>query len=132
MAKVTNKKNNVGKVLAVGAGVAALSAAAYVLFGPEGKNNRKKIQGWAVKMKGEIIERMEESKELTESVYNQIVDEVSAKYAVAKGVTKEEVQSVVGELRKHWKMLVRDTKPKVQGAKKKAVAKVKAVAKKLK
>lgn len=120
MAKATNKKVNVGKALGVGAGIAALSAAAYLLFGPEGNKNRKKIKGWAVKMKGEIIEKLEEVKEVTEPVYNKIIDEVGAKYAKAKGLTEQEVKDAVAELKKHWKNMAKAKKPaKKAGAKKK-------------
>lgn len=129
MAKQKNEQNNLGKAIAVGAGVAAMSAAAYVLFGPEGKHNRKKIQGWAVKMKGEIIEKLEDSQEITENIYNKIVDQVSEKYAKAKGLSMEEVQAVVDDLRKHWKTLVKDTKSKTATVKKVA-SKAKTVAKK--
>jgi hypothetical protein len=47
MSKKVNQKGGVGKAIAAGVGVAAVSAAAYLLFGPEGKKNRKKINGWA-------------------------------------------------------------------------------------
>jgi hypothetical protein len=114
---MTKKKGgaSVGKVLGISAGVAALSAAAYVLFGPEGKKNRKVIKGWAVKMKGEIIEKFEDAKELTEPVYHQIIDGVQAKYAKLKNVDQEELTKVVAEIKKHWKALKKDTvgkKPK--------------------
>jgi len=109
-----NQNNKAGKVLgaAVGAvaGVAALSAAAYVLFGAEGKKHRKQIKGWAVKMKGEIIEKFEEAKEVTEPMYNKVVDEVASKYAKTKGVNEKEVKAIVADLRKHWKSLMKDAK----------------------
>lgn len=112
MSKKVNQKVEAGKVAAGVAGVAALSAAAYLLFGPEGKKNRKKISGWAVKMKGEIIEKFEDLKEVTEPMYNKVVDEVSSKYAKAKNLSAEEVAEVVGEIKKHWKSLVKDAKGK--------------------
>lgn len=116
--KQTGKKGGVGKAIVVGAGVAAMSAAAYLLMGPEGKKNRKKISGWAVKMKGEMIEKFEQMKEVTEPMYHKVVDEISAKYAKTKGVTKEEIDETVAELKKHWKALARDTKKLVKKAKK--------------
>ena len=116
--KQVEKKSNVGKVIATGVGVAALSAAAYLLLGPEGKKNRKKIKGWAVKMKGEMIEKFEEMKEVTEPMYHKVVDEISAKYAKTKGITEEEINETVAELKKHWKILARDTKKLVKPLKK--------------
>ena len=116
--KQVEKKGNVGKTIAVTAGVAALTAGAYLLFGPAGKKNRKKIKGWAVKMKGEMIEKFEEMKEVTEPMYHKVVDEISAKYAKTKGITQEEVNETVAELKKHWKALAKDVKKLVKKGKK--------------
>lgn len=116
-------------VIGIGAGVAALSAAAYILFGPDGKKNRKAIRGWAVKMKGEIIEQFENAKELTEPVFNQIVEKVQAKYAKLKNIDPEELKAVVDEIKKHWKTLSKDSKVKSKTNGKKKPTK-KAVAKK--
>lgn len=120
MASKANNKGGAGKALVVGAGVAAVSAAAYLLFGPEGKKNRKKVQGWAVKMKGEMIEKLENVKEVTEPIYHKVVDEVSAKYSKLKNVDEKDVQEAVSEVKKHWKTLVRDLKPKAKKVAKKA------------
>jgi len=124
MSKKVNQKENLGKAIAVGMGVAAATASAYLLFGPEGKKNRKQIKGWALKMKGEMIEKFEEAKEVTEPVYHKIVDEISEKYAKTKGIDQEDVKGVVEEVKKHWKTLVRDAKKFVKKPAKKAVKKV--------
>jgi hypothetical protein len=121
---VSKKGSSVKTAIGIGAGVAALSAAAYMLFGPEGKKNRKIIKGWSVKMKGEIIEKFEEAKELTEPVYHQIVDAAKAKYSKVKNVDPKELEMVVGEIKKNWNAL----KKEVAG--KKPVKKAKVVAKK--
>jgi gas vesicle protein len=107
------------QVIGIGAGVAALSAAAYVLFGPEGKKNRKVIRGWAVKMKGEIIEKFENAKELTEPVYHNIINNVSTKYAKLKNVDKKELEQTINEIKRHWKALEKDTSNKKPKSKKK-------------
>lgn len=109
--KNTAKKNNVATAVAVGAGIAALSAAAYVLFGKDGKKNRKAIRGWAVKMKGEIIEKFENAKELTEPVYHNIIDSVAMRYAKLKTVDKAELEATLKDIRKHWKTIAKNTKP---------------------
>lgn len=116
--KKESQVKNIGKAVAVGAGIAALSAAAYVLFGPEGKKNRKAIRGWAIKMKGEVIEKLENAKEITEPIYHDIVNKVSEKYAKVKSVNPEELAKAVEDLRKQWKNMVRDAKPKKKVAKK--------------
>ncbi len=116
---VKKQASSAGTIAVVGAGVLALSAAAYLLFGPEGKKNRKMIRGWSVKMKGEIIEKLESAKEITEPVYNDIVNKVSEKYAKLKNVDKEELIAVCADVRKQWKNMMKDAKPKKKVAKKK-------------
>jgi gas vesicle protein len=114
MVKKTESKKGLDTkaIIGIGAGVAALSAAAYVLFGPEGKKNRKIIRGWAVKMKGEIIEKFENAKELTEPVYNEIINNVQAKYAKLKNVDQEELLKTVTEIKKHWKAIKKGSNTK--------------------
>lgn len=117
------EKKNVKKglsgaaVVGIGATVAALGAAAYVLFGPDGKKNKKAIKGWAIKMKGEIIEKLEEAKEITEPVYHQIIDTVSAKYAKVKNIDQKDLENAVAEVKKHWKTMMKDAKPKKKAKK---------------
>lgn len=111
--KVVSKKGVSAKqVIGIGAGIAALTAAAYVLFGPEGKKNRKAIRSWSVKMKGEIIEKFENAKELTEPVYHQIIDNVQAKYAKLKNVDPKELAETIAQMKKHWNLMKKETKAK--------------------
>lgn len=116
--KTVKKGISAGEVVGIGATVAALGAAAYVLFGPDAKKNKKKIKGWAIKMKGEIIEKLEEAKEISEPVYHNIIDKVSTKYSKIKNIDPAELEDAVAEVKKHWKAMMKDAKPK---AKKKAV-----------
>lgn len=118
-------KHVLGKTVGVAVGVAALSAAAYLLFGPEGNKNRKHVRGWAVKMKGEIIEKFEEAKELTEPVYNKIIDQVSEKYAKVKNIDQAELKATIADIRKHWKAMQKGTKKVVKKAIPKKVSKKK-------
>lgn len=112
--KITKKKSVLGakEIIGIGAGVAALSAAAYLLLGPSGKKNQKALRGWAVKMKGEMIEKFEDAKELTEPVYHQIVDSIKAKYAKLKNVDNDELEDVVAEIKKNWIALQKEASKK--------------------
>lgn len=101
--KKQQNKNNIGKVLAIGAGVAGSALAAYMLFGKDGAKNRKAVRGWAVKMKGEIMEKFENSKEVSENMYHEIVDKAHKKYATLKNVDEKELQKTIAEIKKHWK-----------------------------
>jgi len=110
--KNVEKGLSAGAVVGIGATVAALGAAAYIMFGSDAKKNKKAIKGWAVKMKGEIIEKLEDAKEITEPVYHKIIDEVSSKYAKVKKVDPKELQLAVLDVKKHWKTMMKDMKPK--------------------
>jgi hypothetical protein len=112
-------------MVGVGATVAAVSAAAYMLFGPDAKKNRKTVRGWAVKMKGEIIENFEKAQHISEPVYHEIIDRVVAKYEKAKDIDPAELKSVVSDIRKHWKALSKNSKPKAKAVVKKTISKAK-------
>lgn len=112
--KEVSKKVSAKTILGIGAGVAAISAAVYVLFGPQGKKNRKIIRGWSVKMKGEIIEKFENVKELTEPVYHDIISRVESKYAKLKNIDKEELSKVVSEIKKQWGVIKKTASKKIK------------------
>lgn len=103
MKKGQNDGMSAGNVAAVGAGVIALAAASYFFFGPEGKKNRNSLKGWMVKMKGEIIEKMENAENLTEDLYNKIVDAIAAKYVKAGKVGEMEIRMFSDMLKTQWK-----------------------------
>src|SRR5688572_32605476 len=101
MIQKIKKQNNVGEKMAIGAGVAALTVAAYLLLGPDGKKNRKKVENWSEKMKKEVADKFKKMKHVTEPIYHKVLDEVSVKYAKAKNISREEVDEVVADLKKH-------------------------------
>jgi hypothetical protein len=106
--------------VAIGVGAAlALAAASYYFFGPNGKKNRNKLKGWMIRMKGEIVEKMEKAKDMTESAYHNIVDAVAARYknAVAEG----DLAGFVADLKKQWKGFARSSVSR-KGASKKSGA----------
>lgn len=114
------KKNTegAGKAIAVGAGIAVLSTAAYLLFGPEGKKHRKDLQSWMIKMKAEVMEKMEKAKELSGETYEEIVNAVESKYKGMKNVDAELLAKEVAELKRNWKALAKEAKKKTGSAKK--------------
>ena len=94
---------NVVKYAAVGAGLATLAASAYFFLGPKGKKNQKIAKAWALKMKADIVEKLENAKDVSEPIYHQIVDAVAAKYKKGIKVGHEEVDELAVELKKHWR-----------------------------
>lgn len=97
--------------LALGA-AAGLYAGAHLLFGnsENAKRNAKKLQSFAIKMKGDVVEKLEKAKQLSEPIYNQIVDDVSKKY---KKVEKMQLGEIVAELKKQGKKIIKDVKAEV-------------------
>ncbi len=108
------------KKMAIGAGFAALTAAAvaYFLVGPDGKKNRKKLQGWVIKMKGEIVEKLEEVKEITQPVFEKIVMQVAKKYKKIKHIRPEDLEHAVTEIKKQWKSIVKESSHRSSSKKK--------------
>ena len=115
-----------GAKVAVGLGVAALAAfaaAGYFLYGKDGAKNRKKVRGWMLKAKGEVLEGVEKLKDVSEEQYSMIIDKVGAKYKAIKSIDPAEVDTMVKELRGHWKNIKKSISP----APKKKVAKKKTI-----
>jgi uncharacterized membrane protein YfbV (UPF0208 family) len=97
----------------IGLGLAALAVAAagiYFLSGEKGAKNRKAVKGWMLKIKGEVMERMEDMKEINEKAYSKVVDEVVKMYRAAKNVDPKELNKIAGELKGHWRKIQKDLK----------------------
>jgi len=98
-------KKHVSKVgfgLGIGS-LAAAAAGAYYLYGTaSGGRQRKMIRGWALKIRGEVLERLEEMKVVNEKVYHQAVDAVAKKYRGVRSIDKKELDALVKDMKKHW------------------------------
>ncbi len=96
----------------IGVGFAAIAAAiagTYFLYGSkESAKNRKKITSWMLKAKGEILEKIENASELSQEIYEKMVDEVSGKYQALKNIQKNEIEEFVKELKSHWKNISKE------------------------
>ena len=118
------KDNNIGKSLFLAAGAVAALAGGYFLYGPEGKSNRKKIKGWTLKAKGEVLSEIEKMKEISKEKYDKTVGKVLNKYSKTAGVTASEIKDLGKELKDHWVKIEKNL-PSKQTGKKKAKAKKK-------
>ncbi len=105
--QVKKDSSSTGTAVVVGAGVIALAAASYFFFGPEGKKNRHNLKGWMVKMKGEVIEKIENAEHMTEAAYEKIVDAVAVKYAKAGKISEAEIRLFATMLKQQWKGIVK-------------------------
>jgi len=94
------------QLIGAGVGVAVVAAlGTYFLYGKNGARNREKIAGWMLKLKGEVLEKVEEIKNLNEQEYYQLVDEISGRYVKLGKVGAEEVKHLAAELKGAWNHL---------------------------
>ncbi|OGS49519.1 MAG: hypothetical protein A3J79_08680 [Elusimicrobia bacterium RIFOXYB2_FULL_62_6] len=95
----------------IGAGIGLTAIAAlgtYLLYGKRGEKNREIIAGWMLKLKGEVLEKVEEIKEINEAEYYKIVDEVTARYSRLGKVGAGELKRLKEDLRDAWKHLSKE------------------------
>jgi hypothetical protein len=112
-----NKKKGKKIVSEVGAGIAAATAVAlagvFLVYGSkDAAKNRKKIKGWMLKAKGDVLDQLEKMKEVSEETYQTTVDKVTAKYKTLKNVDPAELQAMVKDMKSHWKNIVKEISPK--------------------
>ncbi len=91
------------KAIGTGIGLAALAAiGAYFLTGKRGAKNREAIKGWTLKMKGEVLEKVEKVKKLDKDDYEKIVDDVAERYGKLEKVSAAELKRVSAEMKTAW------------------------------
>ena len=118
------KKNS--SPLVTGLGIAGLAAAAlvggYFFYGKDGKKHRKNIKAWSIKAKGEVLEKLEKAKDLSEDVFHTTIDTIASKYAKSKDVSEDEINLFVKDLKKHLKDIKKEVAPVVKKTVKKVAA----------
>jgi hypothetical protein len=109
MAKKRSVSGGKTRVAIVAGGIAAAgAAAAYYLYGPEGKKHQKQVRAWAVTAKKEVAEGVKQMKVLNEVAYKRLVKEVGTKYAKVKKLDKKDVEAFAKELHGHWRGVRRE------------------------
>jgi hypothetical protein len=129
---LTNKKN-IG--IGVGLTAAAVAAAgAYFLYGSkDAAKNRKKVKSWSLKAKAEVLEALENAKEISEDEFRALVSGVTQTYSKVHKLTKSEAADFKKEMMNSWQDLLQSGALNVLQAKKvlnKVSAKKKVAAKK--
>ncbi len=117
-AKPAAKSNVVG--VGVGLGAAAVAAAgAYFLYGSKSASkNRKVVKSWALKAKAEVLEKLEDAQEMTQSEYDQLIKSVSGAYTGAKNASKKDILEFSKEMKDHWKSIEKAAAPLKKSASK--------------
>ncbi len=103
--KVMSTAQKVG--IGFGLTAAAVTAAgAYFLYGSkEANQNRKKVKGWVLKAKGDVLEALEKAEAITEKEYDALVETASKAYGTVKKATAGEVKDFKKEMHNHWQEL---------------------------
>jgi len=127
--KGAKKGSNIATAAVIGASLAGLAATAYFFFGPKGKANQKHAKAWAIKMKGDVIEKLEMARDISEPIYHEIIDSIAKEYEKGKKASREEIGVLAKDLKKHWKTMSKTAK-KVKREVEKEVKPAKKVAKK--
>ena len=130
-----------GQIAGIGLGLTAAAVAAagaYFLYGSkQAPQNRKKVKGWMLKAKGEVLEALEKAEAITEEEYKALVETASSAYGTVKSATAGEVKDFKKEMHDHWTTLQKNKAVKkiksaaVAHVKGKVVAPKKAPAKKV-
>lgn len=129
MQKKANK-SEAAKLAIIGASLAGLAATAYFFFGPKSKKHRQHAKAWAIKMKGEVVEKLESAREITEPVYREIIDTVAREFKKAKKAGQPEIEALAKDLKTHWRSMSKLAISARQAAAKNATRVAKAVKKK--
>lgn len=122
----TEKKNkNLGFGTGLGmAAVAAAAAGAYYFYGDaKGGKRRRQLKSWAVKAKGDILEKMEQMQNISKDAYEAAVGQVIKKYEGVKTIDPKELADLGAELKNHWDKIASKLIKTPAAKKKPAVAK---------
>lgn len=116
MKKKTSNGSKVVKLAVIGASLAGLAAGAYFFLGPKGKKHQRQAKAWAIKMKGDVVEKLELARNVSESAYHGIIDSVAAKYEKSRKASRGEIQALARDLKKHWRAISGSAKTVKHGA----------------
>jgi len=98
--------------IGIGAGMGALVAAAagaYYLYGTKvGAKKRRQMRSWALKAKGELMEKLEKMEHVSQKTYQNAVNEVAKRYAVMKNIDTKEVEKLAKDLKKQWQNIQKE------------------------
>ncbi|HVT75006.1 MAG TPA: hypothetical protein VHD69_01125 [Candidatus Paceibacterota bacterium] len=103
MADTKKSGSRAGAIIAGIAGLSAAAVGAYYLYGhEEAGKNRAKVKSWMLKAKGEVIDELENVRNVTESAYVSAVDTIAKKYRQIKSIDEAELAEFITEMKDHW------------------------------
>jgi uncharacterized protein YpuA (DUF1002 family) len=128
-----NMKKSQKQMIAAGAGIAAIAAAAAGVYFLTGKNakNRKKVAKWAEDMKNDVVKELGKGTKYTKATYSKVVDGVAKNYKALKDVSADELTGLAAELKEHWDTISAEVGKAAQTVKKVVPKSAKSVGKKV-
>ena len=100
--EIKKEGSNAVNLMVLGATLAGLAATAFFFFGPKGEKNQRHAKAWAIKMKGDVVEKLEEADNISEAVYQEIIDSVAAEYKKGMKAGNEEIDALAQDMKEHW------------------------------
>ncbi len=137
-ASKSKSKSSISQNQAVGIGVgltaaAVAAAGAFFLYGSKNAaKNRKAVKSWTLKAKAEVLEKIEQAKDMSKEEYEQLIDAVSGVYQNAKTASKGDLASFKKEMKDHWSQIAKTATGAKKTAAKKSVPAAKKVIKEAK
>ena len=110
--QIKKSKISAGKVMAIGAGVAALGAGAYYFLGPNGKKNQQKAKIWMTKMEKEVVKKTATLKNASAPVYHKVVDSLTQEYSKQYKEHAPQIKAFASHLKSQWKKTEKKVAPK--------------------
>jgi hypothetical protein len=100
-------KKSQKQALAVGAGLAAVAAAAAGVYMMTGKNakNRKKVAKWVGNMQEDVVKELNKVGKASKATYNKVVDTAVKNYKGLKNINAEELALAAAELKGSWELI---------------------------
>jgi gas vesicle protein len=123
--------------IGIGVGITAAAVAAastYFLYGSKSAaKNRKSVKSWMLKAKAEVLEKLEDAKNMSQEEYEELINTIAGTYSELKSASRVDIKSFKEEMKDHWKAIEKSATPKKKVAKKAPAKKVakKAPAKKV-
>lgn len=104
--KVAKKSLTANEKVGLGIGLTAAAVAAagaYFLYGSKkAPQNRKKVKGWTLKAKGEVLEALEKAEKISQDEYGELVASATKAYGTVERATKGEIKDFQSEMIEHW------------------------------
>lgn len=116
--EIKKSKISTGKIIAIGAGVAALGAGAYYFLGPNSKKHQQKAKVWMTKMEKEAESKMKKIKSVTGPIYRKTVDTLAETYSKQYKEHVPEIKAFAKHLKSSWKGVEKKAKPVIKQGKK--------------